>query len=95
MLFCDRSLEPSIEPDNDGPIASETEAGAHLERQDTRECEICQEVYIRDDLVLKLPCKHFLHRECVLRYPLARDRCDLETTESLFFFELTQQCAEF
>jgi hypothetical protein len=68
MSFCDRSLEPSIEPDNDGPTASETEAGAHLEPQDTRECEICQEVYTRDDMVLKLHCKHFLHRECVLRY---------------------------
>jgi hypothetical protein len=68
MSFCDRSPEPSIEPDNDG---SETEAGAHLEPQDTRECEICQEVYTRDDMVLKLHCKHFLHRECVLRYSLA------------------------
>jgi len=86
MSFCDRSLGPSIEPDNDGPTASsETETGAHPEPQDTRECEICQEVYTRDDLVLILPCKHFLHRECVLRYSLK-----LANRSSL----MIQQCAE-
>lgn len=32
-----------------------------------RFCEICQGEYSDEDLVVRLPCKHFFHRGCILR----------------------------
>jgi hypothetical protein len=38
-------------------------------QQSTKDCEICQEVYQDDDLVRILPCGHYFHEHCILRYP--------------------------
>ena len=35
---------------------------------DVNECAICQVEYEGADQVLVLPCKHFFHRICILRY---------------------------
>ena len=49
--------------DDDGPIPQHP----NIHTQDTRNCELCHEVYSSEDLVLILPCKHFFHSNCVLR----------------------------
>ena len=38
-------------------------------QQSTKECEICQEIYQDDDVVRILPCGHYFHEHCILRYP--------------------------
>jgi len=54
--------------DDDGPIATPTvPQHPNIHTQDTRNCEICHEVYSSEDSVLILPCKHFFHGNCVLR----------------------------
>ncbi|KAK6507440.1 hypothetical protein TWF481_005872 [Arthrobotrys musiformis] len=47
------------------------------EVDDGSECVICQDEYKADEEVVKLPCKHIYHEECVTRWLETHDACPI------------------
>lgn len=64
----DSAGEISREEEERGPVVGNSPFIRSTWSGDVKECAICQVEYEGADQVLVLPCKHFFHRSCILRY---------------------------
>lgn len=46
-----------------------------------RDCPICLEDYVRENQILRTPCRHFMHRECLGRWLQASHFCPICRTD--------------
>ena len=42
-----------------------------------RDCAVCQESYVHKDIVMKLPCRHLYHAECLSSWLIKNNTCPL------------------